>query len=176
MVKLRRKKKVRHSKVRKKEHKSYRERAPYSTDMKIVVCVFVLLLIILWVLLFITGIPVIGLIILTVTTIIILIVMWFFLSMKFIITDLGIFATFGPTKYKIRLKDIDHIKPIKKSKLHWYTGWGIRLWRIEGKWAMAFVSQIKDSVFIKKRQGVFRNIILTTKNPIDFIKRVKMRM
>jgi len=70
---------------KKREHRIHRRRGPYSTDIKIILSVFGLLLVVLWVLLFIAGVPVVGLVILSITTIIILLMMWFFLSMKMVI-------------------------------------------------------------------------------------------
>ncbi len=83
-----------------------RERAPYSTNMKILLSVFILLLIALWVILLLTGVHIIGLVLLTIVILIVLIASWFLLNIKFVVSDLGVFAVLGPAKYRIAIDKI----------------------------------------------------------------------
>ncbi len=97
-------------------------------------------------------------------------VMWGFFSMKFRITDNGVEAVMPPFKYSIPFSEIKEMKTIEDFP--WYAGWGLRMW---GR-RLAFNSMRKNAVLIEKNKGFFRKLILTTQNPEEFIKRVKMEM
>jgi len=86
---------------RRKEQKPARKRkVHYGTDIKIVAGFFVVLLVALWLLLFFTGIEIIGFIILCIATFIILVMIWLFFSMKLVVTDAGVFASFLQSRMK----------------------------------------------------------------------------
>jgi hypothetical protein len=97
-------------------------------------------------------------------------VMWGFFSMKFRIMDNGIEAVMPPFKYSIPFSEIKEVKTI--DNIPWYVGWGVRLW---GR-RLAFVSMRKSAVAIEKRNGFFRTIILTTRNPGVFTQKIKEKI
>ncbi len=97
-------------------------------------------------------------------------VMWGFFSMKFRITDNGIEAIMPPFKYSIPFSEIKEVKTIEN--IPWYVGWGVRIW---GR-RLAFVSMRKSAVAIEKRNGFFRTIILTTRNPEVFTQKIKEKI
>ncbi len=97
-------------------------------------------------------------------------IMWGFFSMKFRITDSNVEAAMPPFKYGIPFSEIKDVKIIEN--IPWYVGWGVRLW---GR-RLAFVSMRKRAVLIEKNKGFFRELILTTQNPEEFIKRLKEEM
>ncbi|VVB88068.1 Uncharacterised protein [uncultured archaeon] len=97
-------------------------------------------------------------------------VMWGFFSMKFRITGNGVEAVMPPFKYRIPFSEIKDIKTIEN--IPWYVGWGLRLW---GR-RLAFVSMRKPAVVIEKKKGFFRELILTTQNHEEFIKKLKEEM
>ncbi len=90
-----------------------------------------------------------------------------FFSMKFRITDTGVEAIMPPFKYSIPFSEIKEVKTIEN--IPWYVGWGVRLWRRR----LAFVSMRKSAVEIEKKSGFFRQLVLTTQNPGEFVKMVK---
>jgi len=94
-------------------------------------------------------------------------VMWGFFSMKFRITDSCVEAVMPPFKYGIPFSEIKEVRTIENTP--WYVGWGVRLW---GR-RLSFVSVHKRAVAIEKKKGFFRELILTTQDPEDFIKRLK---
>ncbi len=97
-------------------------------------------------------------------------VMWGFFSMKFRITDSGVEAVMPPFKYGIPFSDIKSVRTIENTP--WYAGWGMHLW---GR-RLFFVSMRKSVVAIEKRNGFFRTIILTTRNPEVFTQRIKEKI
>jgi hypothetical protein len=97
-------------------------------------------------------------------------IMWGFFSMKFRITDSGVEAVMPPFKYGIPFSDIKSVRTIENTP--WYAGWGMHLW---GR-RLFFVSMRKSVVAIEKRNGFFRTIILTTRNPEVFIQKIKEKI
>jgi hypothetical protein len=93
--------------------------------------------------------------------------MWGFFSMKFRITDSGVEAVMPPFKYSIPFSEIKDIRTIEN--IPWYVGWGVRIW---GR-RLAFVSMRKSAVEIEKKSGFLRKIILTSQDPDRFIKKLK---
>ncbi len=97
-------------------------------------------------------------------------VMWGFFSMKFRITNDGLEAVMPPFKYGIPFSKIKDVRTIEN--IPWYAGWGLRLW---GR-RLAFISMRRSAVLIEKKKGFFRELILTTQNPEEFIKRLEKEM
>lgn len=97
-------------------------------------------------------------------------IMWGFFSMKFRITDSGVEAVMPPFRYGIPFSGIKEVKTIEN--IPWYIGWGVRLW---GR-RLAFVSMRKSAVMIEKKSGFFRRLVLTTREPEEFARRVKERL
>ncbi len=93
-------------------------------------------------------------------------IMWSFLSMKFRITDISIEAVMPPFAYSVPLSEITGIRTIEN--IPWYTGWGLRVWGDQ----LAFISMHKSAVEIEKGSGFFKKVILTTKDPEEFINRI----
>ena len=97
-------------------------------------------------------------------------VMWGFFSMKFRITDSGVEAVMPPFRYSVPFSDIKEVKTIEN--IPWYVGWGMRLW---GR-RLAFVSMRKSAVAIEKKRGFFRKLVLTTREPEEFARRIEERL
>ncbi len=86
--------------------------------------------------------------------------------MKFRITDKSVEAVMPPFAYSVPLSEITGIRTIEN--IPWYTGWGLRMWGDR----IAFISMQKSAVEIEKRSGFFKKVILTTKDPEEFINRI----
>jgi hypothetical protein len=150
--------------------KIYSEGATFNAVFKLFLWIVVLVLVLIWGLLIVSGIVIVGLITLSMTMIIILFAFWFFLDMKFIVTDREVIATFGPYKYKVPFEDIDQVRILPGSKLHWYYGLGLRRWPGH----IGFLSQMKDSVIVERKSE--KNLVMTTREPEKFVKLVRERM
>lgn len=96
--------------------------------------------------------------------------MWSFFSMKFRITNNVVEAVMPPFKYRVPFSGIKEVRTI--DNIPWYVGWGLRLW---GR-RLAFVSMRKRAVVIEKKRGFFRKLVLTTRNPEEFVKMVKGKL
>ncbi len=97
-------------------------------------------------------------------------IMWEFFGMKFRITNIGVEVALSPFRYTIPFSEIEDVKTI--GDILWYYGWGVRMW---GK-SLAFVSMHKNAVVITKKTGFFRNVIMTTCYPGEFLQRIKRKM
>jgi hypothetical protein len=92
-----------------------------------------------------------------------------FFKMKFMITDEGVEAVMPPFSYRVLFSEI---KEVSTTDIPWYVGWGLRIW---GR-RLAFVSMHKKAVKIEKENGFFKVLVLTTRNPDEFVKKVRGRM
>ena len=92
-----------------------------------------------------------------------------FFKMKFMITDEGVEAVMPPFSYRVLFSEI---KDVSTTDIPWYVGWGLRIW---GR-RLAFVSMHKKAVKIEKENGFFKALVLTTRNPDEFVKKVRGRM
>ena len=92
-----------------------------------------------------------------------------FFKMKFMITDEGVEAVMPPFSYRVLLSEI---KEVSTTDMPWYVGWGLRIW---GR-RLAFVSMHKKAVKIEKENGFFKALVLTARNPDEFVKKVRGRM
>lgn len=90
-----------------------------------------------------------------------------FFNMRFRITSEGVEAVMTPFIYRVPFGEITEVRVIEK--IPWYIGWGMRIW---GR-RLFFVSIHKPAVEIKKKEGVFRTLVLTTSDPEKFIKKYK---
>ena len=97
-------------------------------------------------------------------------IMWDFFSMKFRITNLGVEVALPPFRYSIPFSEIDEVKT--RGSIPWYWGWGVRMW---GK-DLAFISMHKSTVVIMKKTGFFRNVVMTTTYPGEFLQRIRRKM
>ncbi|MGB8216346.1 MAG: hypothetical protein WCE94_03500 [Candidatus Methanoperedens sp.] len=148
----------------------YEEKAPYSATIKLVMISGLLALGILYFIATFAKAPEQAEIVLLLTVSITALVTWSFFSIKFRITNNGVEAVMPPFNYSIPFSEIREIKTIED--VPWYMGWGLRLWGRK----LAFISMRKSAVLIEKKGGFFKTLMLTTQNPEDFIKRVKMEM
>jgi hypothetical protein len=148
----------------------YEEKAPYNNTMKLVMVSGLFLLAILYFIATFAKAPEQAVFVLLLVVSITAFVTWSYFSIKFRITNNGVEAVMPPFKYSIMFSEIKEIKTIED--VPWYAGWGLR---ILGR-RLAFISMRKSAVLIEKNNWFFRNLILTTQNPEDFIKRVKMEM
>lgn len=92
-----------------------------------------------------------------------------FFQMKFRITEEGVEAVMPPFSYHVLFSEI---KEVNTKDIPWYIGWGLRIW---GR-RIAFVSMHKKAVRVEKESGFFRALLLTTKNPDEFVRIVRERM
>jgi len=93
-------------------------------------------------------------------------VMWSFLGMKFRITDKSVEAVMPPFVYSVSISEITGIRTIEN--IPWYRGWGLRVWDN----SLGFISKHKSAVEIEKGSGFFKKVLLTTRDPEEFIDRV----
>ncbi len=148
----------------------YEEKAPYSYAIKLVMASGFFALAFLYFISVFGKTPEQAEFVLLLPVSISALVMWSFFSIRFRITNDGVEAVMPPFKYSIPFSEIKEMKTIED--IPWYAGWGVRLW---GR-GLAYISMRKSAVLIEKNKGFFRKLILTTQNPEDFIKRVKMEM
>jgi hypothetical protein len=148
----------------------YEEKAPYSATIKLVMVSGLFILAILYFISVFGKAPEQAEFVLLLVVSITAFVTWSFFSIKFRITNVGVEAVMPPLKYSIPYSEIKEMKTIED--IPWYAGWGLRL---RGR-RLAFISMRKSAVLIEKKKGFFRKLILTTQNPEEFIKRVKMEM
>jgi hypothetical protein len=145
----------------------YEEKAPYSNTIKLVMVSGLFLLALLYFSPVFGNAPEQAGFALLVAVSISALVTWSFFSIKFRITTEGVEAAMPPFKYSIPFSEIKEIKTIED--IPWYAGWGLRMW---GR-RLAFISMRKSAVVIEKEKGFFRKLILTTRNPEEFIKRLE---
>jgi hypothetical protein len=145
----------------------YEEKAPYSNTIKLVMVSGLFLLALLYFSPVFGNAPEQAGFALLVAVSISALVTWSFFSIKFRITTEGVEAEMPPFKYSIPFCEIKEMKKIED--IPWYAGWGLRMW---GR-RLAFISMRKSAVVIEKEKGFFRKLILTTRNPEEFIKRLE---
>jgi len=148
----------------------YEEKAPYSYTIKLVMTSGFFLLAFLYFITVFRKAPEQSEFALLLAVSISALVMWSFFNIKFRITTDGVEAVMPPFKYRIPFSEITEIKTIED--IPWYAGWGLRLC---GR-GLAFISMRKSAVLIEKKSGFFRKLILTTQNPEEFIKKLKVEM
>ncbi len=154
----------------------YEENAPYSNSIKAIITIGFLVLAIFYFfaifghLVEVSKVPEQAQLVLLSATTLYALIMWGFFSMKFRIMGSGVEAVMPPFKYIIPFSNITEVKII--DNVPWYAGWGVRLW---GR-RLAFISMRKSAVLIVKNKGFFRKLILTTQNPEDFVKQIKMEI
>ncbi|MCZ7380944.1 MAG: hypothetical protein O8C64_05145 [Candidatus Methanoperedens sp.] len=148
----------------------YEEKAPYSNTIKLVMVSGLFILAILYFIGTFAKAPEQAGFVLLLAVSITALVTWSFFSIRFRITNIGVEAVMPPFNYSIPFSEIKEMKTIED--IPWYAGWGLRMLGRN----LAFISMRKSAVLIEKKKGFFRKLILTTQNPEDFIKRVKMEM
>jgi hypothetical protein len=145
----------------------YEEKAPYSSTIKLVMVSGLFSLAFLY---FIFRKPEQAEFALLLVVLISALVTWSFFNIKYRITTDGVETAMPPFTYRIQFSEIKAVKMMED--IPWYAGWGMRLW-----WGgVAFISMRKSAVLIEKEKGVFRKLILTTRNPEEFIKKLKEGM
>ncbi len=107
-----------------------------------------------------------GQLILIPVVIIISLAVWGFFKMKFRITEESVEAVMPPFSYSVLLSEI---KEINTTDIPWYASWGLR---IRGR-KLAFISMHKKAVKIEKENGFFKTLVLTTRNPDEFVRMVR---
>jgi hypothetical protein len=148
----------------------YEEKAPYSNTIKLVMLSGLFILAILYLIGTFAKAPEQAEFVLLLVVLATAFVTWSFFSIRFRITNVGVEAVMPPFKYSIPFSEIKEMKTIED--IPWYAGWGVRLL---GR-RLAFISMRKSAVLIEKNKGFFRKLILTTQNPDEFIRIVKMEM
>ncbi|MFQ5648269.1 MAG: hypothetical protein ACE5FW_03450 [Candidatus Aenigmatarchaeota archaeon] len=145
---------------------NYKEKASYSPVAKIGLFVLLIVFAYLWYKLIHAGMPFGGLVVLSIGSVIMIFFLRFFYNMEFRINDECIVAEFGNYGFPIPLKDIASMEVVPVTMKE---GLGL----VVHKGRLAFVSNHKKGVRLKLKSGHYRDILLTTKNPEDFIKKVK---
>jgi hypothetical protein len=146
----------------------YEENAPYSNTIRALFLGAILLLAAA------TALSLAGIyetpdtspILLAVTAILVL-AYWSFFNMRFRITSKGVEAIMPPFTYRVPFEEIKKVRVIEK--IPWYVGWGLRIWRRR----LAYVSMHKSALEIEKKNGVFRALVLTTRDPEKFVEMLK---
>jgi len=153
----------------------YEEKAPFSKMMRLLMAVIFSLLAFSIVIAFFGDYfglekePFEGKFLLILVVMILSLVVWNFIKLKFRITEKSVEAIMPIFSYRIPFSEI---KTVSTIDIPWYVGWGLRIW---GR-RLAFVSMHKKSVKIEKENGFFKALVLTTRNPDEFIKIVRGRM
>jgi hypothetical protein len=153
----------------------YEEKAPFSKMMRLFIALIFSILAISIVIAFFGDYfglekePFEGQFILILVVMILSFVVSGFFKMKFRITEERVEAVMPPFSYRILFSEI---KEVTTTDIPWYVGWGLRVW---GR-RLAFVSMHKKSVKIKKENGFFKALVLTARNPDEFVKIVRERM
>ncbi|MFZ3385014.1 MAG: hypothetical protein WA144_13925 [Candidatus Methanoperedens sp.] len=153
----------------------YEEKAPFSRKIRLLMALLVSILalsIIATLFGNFNGIekePFEGQFILILVVMVISFIVWGFFRMKFMITETGVEAFMPPFSFRVLFSEI---KAVSTTDIPWYVGWGFRIW---GR-RLAFVSMHKKAVKIEKENGFFKALVLTTRNPDEFVKIVRERM
>jgi hypothetical protein len=85
-----------------------------------------------------------------------------FYRMRFRITTEGVWASMPPFSYGVKYSEIERVYI---DKTPFWMGWGLRLW-----WRrIAFVSRHGSAVVIRKKEGVFRTFMLSSRGPDKFV-------
>lgn len=90
-----------------------------------------------------------------------------YFNTRFRITSIGVEAEMAPFVHKVSYDNIKEVHIIEN--IPFYVGWGMRVW---GR-RLAFVTMHKKAVAIEKKTGVFKTLVMTTRNPERFIERIK---
>jgi hypothetical protein len=78
-------------------------------------------------------------------------------------------AYFWPYKHVTPISEIEEIKIVER--IPWYVGWGLRIDPFKKK--IYFAIHHGRSVEIKRRNGYWKSIILSVKNPEEFASIIK---
>ncbi len=155
----------------------YEEKAPFGKTMKLLI-VFIFSILVLSVVsaffgtYFFFGIqkePFEGQLILIFAVMLLIFAIWSFFEMKFRITETSVDAIMQPFTYSIPFSEI---KEVSTTDIPWYVGWGLRIWGRK----LAFVSMHKKAVKIEKENGFYKALVLTTRDPDEFVKIVREGM
>lgn len=153
----------------------YEEKAPFSNTMRLFMVLILSILALSIVIAFFGDYfglekkPFEGQFILILVVMILSFVVSGFFKMKFRITEDGVEAVMTPFSYRVLFSEI---KEVSTTDIPWYVGWGLRIW---GR-RLAFVSMHKRSVKIEKENGLFKALVLTTRNPDEFVTIVRKGM
>ncbi len=91
-----------------------------------------------------------------------------FAGMRFRAGSEHVEAWMFPVRYRVGYGEVEGVDVVE---LPWYWGWGLR---VLGR-RLAFVSRHGRAVRIRKRQGVFRELLLTVREPERFAELVRLR-
>jgi hypothetical protein len=101
-------------------------------------------------------------------TVVLVFTSWSFFNMRFRITTEGVEAVMFPFTSKVPYQNIRDVHVIG---IPWYVGWGLRIW---GR-RLAYVSMHKPAVAVEKKKGIFRTLVLTTEDPVEFARMIQDR-
>lgn len=153
----------------------YEEKAPFSKMMRLLMVLILSILALSIVIAFFGDYfgfekePLQGQYILILVVMILSLAVWGFFKMKFRITEESVEAVMPPFSYSVLLSEI---KEVNTTDIPWYVSWGLRVW---GR-RLAFVSMHKKAVKIEKENGFFKTLVLTIRNPDEFVRMVREEM
>lgn len=148
------------------------EKAPFNNTIKLLIVLILSIVVVSNVGAFFGGYldigkePVGGQWILIPAIMILCLAVWGFFNMKFRITEESVEAVMPPFSYRVLLSEIQEITTTDIPGL---TNWGLRK---QGR-KLSFVSMHKKAVKIEKENGYFRTLVLTTRDPDEFVSKVK---
>jgi hypothetical protein len=144
----------------------HEEGAPISTPIKALIIAILIFFVYLEVFLVLVSGPELGLVITTAVTVVLVFVMAGFWNMKFRITDNYVEASFFPFRYMLHYEDIASVKTIQKPFPTKFGSLGLRFW---GK-RIGFVSRYGEAVLIRRKQGRYREVVMTPAKPKEFVR------
>lgn len=153
----------------------YEEKAPFSNMMRVLIILIFSILALSVIIAFFGNYfglkkePIEGQWVLILVVLILSFAMQSFFKMKFRISQTSVDAVMTPFSYSIPFSEI---KKVSTTDIPWYIGWGLRIW---GR-RLAFVSMHKKAVKIEKEKGFFKALVLTSRDPDEFVMIVKERM
>ena len=102
-----------------------------------------------------------------------MVALWLFFDMRFGVKDGKIFAKTGPFSFKIDRDSVERVEILERIPV--WAGWGLRVWWYRGGLALAFVSSHKPSLLLRKKTGLFKQIVLTVEDPHYFARRAGLK-
>ena len=103
-----------------------------------------------------------------------LVALWLFFDLKFGVRGGNIYAKTGPFSFRIDKRDIEKAEIVHRIPL--WAGWGVRIWWYRGGLALAFVSSHKPALLLRKKSGLFKQIVFTVENPEAFAKKAGLKI
>jgi len=88
---------------------------------------------------------------------------YWFLRMRFVVTEEALEVRAPLYRYRIPVADITSMELL--DRIPWYVGWGIRLWGD----TLYFSTQHKQSALAHKKSGYFRKVAFSAREPFKLM-------